>query len=174
MQQARQLCETCSALGERPRHLRDLIYRLRFDLFDGCEKVRMRHAAAEISPAHSFQNAVDHLLALAPGERPSRSLNEAVRFELSLLLDAVIDKRSISGVLGKSLIDLFGDSTLHDRLDNQSIELGMLRLFQPMVLEQTLELRIKALIIHDALDVVPQSQPLDMENRDPDAQWTVR
>src|SRR5262245_21583046 len=129
---------TCNALAERMRHLRDLISRFRFDLLDGCEKVRMRHAAAEIGPAHSFQNGVGHLLALAPGERSSRSLYEAVRFELSLLLDAVIDKRSDCGVLCKGLIDLFGGSTLHDRLDNQSIELGMLRLFEPVVLEQLL------------------------------------
>src|SRR5262245_47675692 len=150
MQQARQLlCETCSVLGERQRHLLDLISRLWFDLLDGCEKVRMRHAAAEISPAHSFQNGVGHLLALAPGERSSRSLNEAVRFELSLLLDAVINERSDFGVLRKSLIDLFGGSALHDRLDNQSIELGMLRLFQPVVHEQALELRIEVMIIPD-------------------------
>src|SRR5215471_21185591 len=103
---------TCNALAERMRHLLDLISRFRFELFDGCEKVRMRHAAAKISPAHSFQNGVGHLLALAPGERSSRSLNEAVRFELSLLLDAVINKRSDFGVLRKGLIDLFGGSAL--------------------------------------------------------------
>jgi len=120
------------------RHLLDLISRLRFDLLNGCEKIRICHAAAEIGPAHSFQNGVGHLLALASGERSSRCLYEAVRFELSLLLDAVIDKRSDCGVLCKGLIDLFGGSTLHDRLDNQSIELGMLRLFEPVVLEQLL------------------------------------
>ena len=30
------------------------------------------------------------------------------------------------------------------------------------------------MIIPDALDVVPQSQPLDVENRDPDTQRTAR
>src|SRR5215831_5727182 len=49
---------TCNALAERMRHLRDLISRFRFDLLDGCEKVRMRHTAAEIGPAHSFKTAL--------------------------------------------------------------------------------------------------------------------
>src|SRR5262249_45690998 len=110
---------TCNALAERMRHLRDLISRFRFDLLDGCKKVGTSHAVSEIGPSHSFQNDVCHLLALAPGERSSSSLYEAVRFELSLLLDAVIDKRSDCGVVRKGLIDLFGGSVLDDRLDNQ-------------------------------------------------------
>ena len=134
----------------------------------------MRHAGAEIGPAHSFQDGVGHLLALALGELSPGSLNEAFRFELRLLLDAVIEKHADFGVLLKGLIDLFWSRILHDRLHDQSVELGMLRLFQPVVLEQALELRVEVLIIPDALDVVPQSDPLDVENRNPDPQRAVR
>ena len=49
----------------------------------------------------------------------------------------------------------------------------MLRLFQPVVLEQALELMVEILIVPDAFDVMPERDPLDMQDRNPDSQRTV-
>ena len=59
-------------------------------------------------------------------------------------------------------------------LDDQSINLGVLRLLQPVMLQQALELRIELLIVAYAVDVMPQRYPLNMQDCEPDAQRTVR
>src|SRR5262249_38415991 len=50
----------------------------------------------------------------------------------------------------------------------------MLRFFQPVMLEQACELRIQILVVLDALDIVPQGHPLDVENRKRYSQSAVR
>src|SRR5262252_5664017 len=49
----------------------------------------------------------------------------------------------------------------------------MLHFFQPVMLEQALELRIKILIVLDAVHVVALDHPLDMKSRQSDAQRIV-
>lgn len=49
----------------------------------------------------------------------------------------------------------------------------MLRLFQPMVLQQALELSIQALIILDRFDVVRLDEPLDMQCQQRHREWAV-
>src|SRR5437899_5576691 len=50
----------------------------------------------------------------------------------------------------------------------------MLGFLQPMIFQQTLELPVEILIVLDAFDVVPESHPLDVQNRDSDSQRTMR
>src|SRR5215475_4856255 len=50
----------------------------------------------------------------------------------------------------------------------------MLRFFQPMMFEQACELRIQILVVLDALDIVPQGHPLDVENRKRHSQSAMR
>src|SRR5262249_34771548 len=50
----------------------------------------------------------------------------------------------------------------------------MLRLFQPVMLQQACKLRIQILIVLDALDIVSQGHPLDVENRKRHSQSTIR
>src|SRR5688572_15706678 len=134
----------------------------------------MGHAGAEIGPAHSFEHGILDLLALAPGQIPSGRLHETLDIELGLLLDALIQESADLCVLLKSLVDLLRRGIAHDFLNHQRIELGVLRLFEPVMLEQALELRVEILVIFNALDVVSQGDPFDVQNRYADAQRAVR
>src|SRR5262245_21909485 len=50
----------------------------------------------------------------------------------------------------------------------------MLRFLKPVMLEQAGKLRIQILVVLDALDIVPQGPPLDVENRQCNSQRAVR
>src|SRR5262244_3425708 len=50
----------------------------------------------------------------------------------------------------------------------------MLRLFQPVMLQQACKLRIQILVVLDALDIVSQGHPLDVENRKRHSQRAMR
>jgi len=50
--------------AERRRHRFDLLTRRRLDRLDRGEKVRVRHASAEIGPAHALDQRPAHLFTL--------------------------------------------------------------------------------------------------------------
>src|SRR5262245_40998144 len=50
----------------------------------------------------------------------------------------------------------------------------MLGLLQPLVFQQVLELWVEILVVLHAFDVVPESHPLDVQDRNRDSQGTVR
>ena len=126
----------------------------------------MRHAGAEISPAHSLQHRILDLLALGAGQISAGRLHETLDVELGLLLNASIEECSDLGVFGKSLVNLLGGGIDDDFLNHQGIELGVLGFFQPMMLEQALELSVKFLAVAHAFDIVPEGNPFDVEDRD--------
>ena len=107
----------------------------------------MRHAGTEISPAHSLQYSLLDLLALAAGQISAGRLHETLDIELGLLLDASVQECTDLGVFGKSLVNLLGGGIDDDFLNHQGIELGVLGFFQPMMLEQALELSVKFLVV---------------------------
>jgi hypothetical protein len=82
-----------------------LLSRFRLDLLNGCEEISLRHAGAEISPAHSFQHRCGHLFSLALGKIPAAGIHKTLDVELGLLFDAVVEKRADFGVFLR-LIDL--------------------------------------------------------------------
>jgi hypothetical protein len=66
-----------------------------------------------------------------------------------------------------------GRAALGERLEHQAIELGVLRLLDPMVLEQTPKLRIEILVVLDTPQVVTLRHPLEAEDCDGDREGTV-
>lgn len=88
--------------------------------------------------------------------------------------NAVIQKHADIGVVFKGLIDLALRCLLRQGVDHQGIELGVLGLLQPVVLEQAFELLVQILIIPYALDIVSLGHPLDVENRERHSQRAVR
>src|SRR5437773_8506061 len=113
-------------LAKGRRHLFDLLSRLRLDLLDRGEKVRMRHAGTEISPAHPLQHRSGHLFSMALRKIPPGGVDKTLDVELGLLFDTVVEKRADFGVFLKPLVDLFAGAIRRNRLQDQGVELGML------------------------------------------------
>ena len=133
----------------------------------------MSHPCAQISPTHALENRLSHLFALASRKVSSGRLHEALDIEFRLLLDPLVQECADLGVFLKGLVDLFLRGACRQLLDDQRIELGVLRLFEPVMLEQALELRVQLLVVFYSLDVMTQGDPLDVQNRDPNSQRAV-
>ncbi|HEX5875456.1 MAG TPA: hypothetical protein VFY60_12480 [Pyrinomonadaceae bacterium] len=82
-----------------------------------------------------------------------------------MLLQRLVDKAADVDVLFNSTHPFFFAAAGRKRFDHQSVELCVLHLFDPVVLEQALELRIEVLIIFDAVDVVALDHPFDVQRR---------
>src|SRR5262249_9705263 len=65
-------------------------------------------------------------------------------------------------------------ATRGQSLGDQRIELGVLRLFHPMMPEQTFELRVESLVSANAVQVVALRHPFDVQNDENNPQRMVR
>ena len=91
---------------------------------------------------------------------------ERLHVEFDLLPEPAIDQAADGSVIADALFNLGRASSRRQSLSHQRIELGVLRLFHPVVPEQTFELRVEDLVIPNAVQVVALCHPFDMQDNE--------
>ena len=100
--------------------------------------------------------------------------DETLEVVFRLLLNALVEESADLGVFFERLIDFCGARIGDDFFHDQRVQLRVLRLLEPVILEQTLELGVEVLVVAHALDVMAHGDPLDVQDRHADPQRAVR
>ena len=114
----------------------------------------------------AFSWASENRSLLLGGQVALRRPLEAVEVELSLLLHPGVDESPDLEVFVHGLLDVFGRGGRRQLLDHQRVELGVLGLFHPVMLQQALELGIQVLVVLDRVEIVLLDEPLDVEREE--------
>src|SRR5690606_17437627 len=107
------------------------------------EVFRMGDARADICPAIRLVLYLDKLLPLVFTQDASRRCLESLKVKQGLLPYAGIQESADLEILVDRFFDLFGRHTVSDRLDHHRVEFCVLSFFEPVMLEQALELRVE-------------------------------
>src|SRR5262249_49499745 len=108
------------------------------------------------------------------GEDPPACTFEAFEIELHLLQECGIDHPADLEIAVDGICTFLRGAYVGDRSKHQRIKLRVLRFFHPVVLEQALELRIQLLVVVHAVQVMPLSHPLDVQNHKRNRQRMLR
>ena len=134
----------------------------------------MRHAGAEIGPAVGLVLRGHEPVALRRRQRAARRGLEGFEIERGLLLQAVVEEVADGEIAVDRLVDLRLAHARGDGFDHQRVELGVLHLFHPVMLEQALELRIERAVVVDRFLEVPLAHPFDVQDRQRHRQRMMR
>src|SRR3954447_25859050 len=141
-------------LAKRRRHTLNSLPRLRRQSLKSLEHFLVRHPGAEISPTIRSLLHASKLCGLGIRQPAATLLLEAAQIKLDLLLESSIEKASDLQILLNCAHDLLFTTTICKCFHHQRVELCMLHLFNPVMFEQALELRIELLIVFDAFKVM--------------------
>jgi len=124
------------------------------------------HGRAEIGPAVRLKLRPTELTFLLFVQPASDRPGEGIEIEIDLLLEPRVDEAADLEVLLDRRFNLGSAAPLGQGLDHERVQLGVLRLFHPVMLEQAFELRVELPVVSNAIDVMALRHPLDVQNRD--------
>src|SRR4029453_6880135 len=151
--------------AERFRDLRHALGGGGVQVGERADELRMRHPGPEVGPPLARDLGPHECLPLGDAEAASGGPGEVVHVEFDLLGERAVQHAADLEVLAHRSVDSRGVEVAAERLHHQRVELGVLRLLHPVVLEQALELRIELLVLLRALEPVPLRHPLDVQDR---------
>src|SRR5215475_11662854 len=120
-------------LGE----LRDALVPRSAELAQAFVEARVGHAAEEERRAVRLRLRLGDLGPFGRGERAPRRLVQAVQVELYLPRQPAVEQLADAHVVVDARLDLARFERARDLVDDQRVELGVLALLEPMVLEET-------------------------------------
>src|SRR5690242_21777129 len=126
----------------------------------------MHHARTDVGPAPRLMLLRKYLLAVL--ELAADRCLERLQIEGGLSLQSLVEEAADFEELVDCLVDLFLASADRECVDDESVELGVLCLFHPVVLHQALEQRIKITIVPDRAQVMLLRHPFDHEDHESD------
>src|SRR5215204_1381076 len=131
----------------------------------------MHHARTDIGPTGGLMLLrKDHIAIL---ELAADGFLESVEVEPSLGAEALVEKAADLEELVDRLIDLLFAAIFGERIDDQGVELGVLRLLHPVMLHQALEERIKVTVVPDRSEIMLLGHPLDHQDDEADRERIV-
>src|SRR4030095_12552729 len=145
--------DLCHALG-----------RSRVQIGERADELRMRHPRPEVGPPLPRHLGSHEGLSLGGAETASGGPGEVVHVELHLLGESPVQHAADLEVLAHRSVDGRSVEGAAEALPHQRVELRVLRLLHPVMLEQALELGIEILVVPHALDPVPLRHPLDVQD----------
>ncbi len=116
---------------------------------------------------------VEQLGAVSRAELAPGCSLESFDVELGLLVEAVLQELDQPLVVDDAVLDLGGAELARDLVRDEGVDFRVLRLLEPVVVEEFLEERVDHLGGFDALDVVLLRHPLDVEDQQGDAELRV-
>ena len=146
----------------------------RLQKFHGRQEVFVRHAGAEKRPSRGLLLDRKEAVRFFGSEDPAGCAFQAFEIELHLLHQSGIEHPADFEIAVDGIRPFLRGARVADRSNHQRIELRVLRFFHPVVLEQALELRIQLLVVGHAVEVVPLSHPLDVQNHQRNRQRMLR
>src|SRR5215831_773889 len=152
-------------LGNRLSELHDPRVAPRGQLAQALIEVWVSHPAQQEGPTVGASLRFRDLRLFVAGEAsPGRPL-QALEVELDLRGQSAVEHFSNVHVIVYRRLDLLRTDRVCKLVDDEGVQLGMLRFLEPMVLEQTAEERIESFgsVVPDAFDVVPLHEPFDVQ-----------
>ena len=134
-------------------------------------KAIVDHARADVGPARGLVLLGQDRSAVR--ERAADGFLKRVEVEHRLLFQAVVEELADLEELVDRLVDLLFAAALGQRIDDQGIELGVLRFFHPVMLHQALEQRVEVAVVADRAEIMLLRHPLDHQDNQPDRERIV-
>ena len=128
---------------------------------------------AEIGPAQRLVLLRGQFLALGGRETAAAGLFQRIEIECHLLAEAAVQKSADLEIAVDRAGDAGGIAAFGQGLDHQSVELGVLRLLDPVMAEQALEQRVELAIVADAAEIMGLGDPFDHQDDQGDRKWIV-
>ena len=144
---------------------------LRRDVLKRRLEALVDHAGADVGPARGLV-----LLRLDLGavlELAADHFLERVEVESRLGLEAAVEELADLEEFVDRLLDLVLGASFGKRIDDQSVELRVLRFLHPVILHQALEQRIEVAVVLDASEVMLLRHPLDHQDDEADRERIV-
>src|SRR5262245_24623297 len=123
----------------------------------------MGHAGTQISPSNRLcLNRAESILFLRVQRVPGSAL-ERLHVEFDLLSKSAVENPADSGVIANTLFDLSGAASGRQGLNHEGVQLRVLCFLHAVMAQPSLELRIEALVITNAVEVMPLCHPFDVQ-----------
>src|SRR6185369_992199 len=141
-------------------------------LLEGRLEAVVDHARTDVGPSRGLVLLRENLVAVL--DVPADRLLERGEVEPGLHLQPLIEEAADGEEVVHDLVELFLGPALGEHLDDQSVELRVLRFFLPMVEHQALEERVEVLVVADRAQVMLLGHPLDHQDHERDRERVVR
>src|SRR5689334_2613276 len=156
---------------ENRRGFGDALRGARREALEGRLEALVDHAGTDVGPARGLVLLLEHRLAIL--DLAADGVLERVEVEAGLHLQAAVEEGADLEKLVDRLVDLRFGTAFGERVDDQSIELRVLRFFLPVVQHQALEERIEVRVVADRAQVMRLGHPLDHQDHEADRERIV-
>src|SRR5687767_7250152 len=133
----------------------------------------MDHARAEIGPPERLMLLGLQMLAPLGAELAAGRGFEGVEVERGLGREAAVEEGADLEIAVDRGLDPGLVAALGERFDHQRVELGVLRLLHPVMLEKALEQRVEPAVVADRIDIMALGHPLDLQDDERDRERVV-